>query len=114
MLIRWASAIVLFAAGVLLLLAVFGAAGPVGTMVFTVSYAIVGIGAFLLPIALISVGLYAGFIRPTIDTLTASGFLITLASVLAFAGLFPGQNLEEKWVRGEEKYLQDFSVFGVH
>ena len=90
MLIRWASAIVLFAAGVLLLLAVFGAAGPVGTMVFTVSYAIVGIGAFLLPIALISVGLYAGFGRPTIDTLTASGFLITLASVLAFAGLFPG------------------------
>ncbi|MBI4088629.1 DUF87 domain-containing protein [Candidatus Kaiserbacteria bacterium] len=89
-LIRWATAIVLCAAGVLLLLAVFGAAGPVGAAVFTASYTIVGIGAFFLPLALIAVGLYAGFGRPTIDTLTASGLLITLASILAFAGLFPG------------------------
>jgi S-DNA-T family DNA segregation ATPase FtsK/SpoIIIE len=89
-LIRWASAIVLLAAGVLLTLAVFGAAGPVGTAVFTASYAVVGIGAFILPLALIAVGLYAGFGRPTIDALTASGLLLTLASVLAFAGLFPG------------------------
>ena len=89
-LIRYATAIVLLAAGVLLVLSIFGAAGPVGAAVFAVSYAIVGIGAFLLPIALISVGLYAGFGRPTIDTLTATGILITLASVLAFAGLFPG------------------------
>lgn len=89
-LIRYASAIVLLAAGVLLVLAVFGAAGPVGATVFTTSYAVVGVGAFLLPFALIAVGLYAGFGRPTIDTLTASGFIITLASILAFAGLFPG------------------------
>ncbi|MDE1919527.1 MAG: DNA translocase FtsK 4TM domain-containing protein [Patescibacteria group bacterium] len=88
-LIRYASAIVLLAAGVLLLLAIFGAAGPVGTTVFNASYAIVGIGAFLLPTALISVGLYAGFGRPTLEPLTASGILIICASVLAFAGLFP-------------------------
>jgi S-DNA-T family DNA segregation ATPase FtsK/SpoIIIE len=88
-LIRYASAIVLFAAGVLLLLSVFGAAGPVGDAVFRISYAIVGIGAFLLPIALILVGLYAGFGRPALAPLTASGLLILLASVLAFAGLFP-------------------------
>ena len=90
MLIRWASAIVLCAAGVLLLLAIFGAAGPVGATIFATSYAIVGIGAFFLPLALIAVGFYAGFGRPTIHTLTASGLLITLASILAFAGLFPG------------------------
>src|SRR3989344_330472 len=59
MLIRYASAIVLIASGILLILALFGAAGPVGTAVFEVSYAIVGIGAFLLPLALIAVGLYA-------------------------------------------------------
>ncbi|MCR4333784.1 MAG: DNA translocase FtsK [Patescibacteria group bacterium] len=88
--IRYASAIVLVAAGVLLSLAVFGAAGPVGTTVFTTSYAIVGIGSFVLPLALIAVGLYAGFGRPTVDTLTASGLLLTLASILSFAGLFPG------------------------
>ncbi len=88
-LIRYASAIVLLAAGVLLLLAIFGAAGPVGAAVFATSYAVVGIGAFLLPTALILVGLYAGFGRPTLEPLTASGLLIICASVLAFAGLFP-------------------------
>jgi len=89
-LIRYSSAIVLLAAGVLLGLAVFGAAGPAGGAVFTFSYTIVGIGAFLLPIALISVGLYAGFGRPAVAPLTASGLLLIAASVLAFAGLFPG------------------------
>ena len=89
-LIRYASAIVLFAAGILLVLAIFGAAGPIGTRVFAASYAIVGVGAFLLPIALIAVGLYAGFGRPTFAPLATSGILIICASVLAFAGLFPG------------------------
>ncbi|MDP2651868.1 MAG: DNA translocase FtsK [bacterium] len=89
-LIRYASAVVLLAAGVLLILAIFGAAGPVGTTVFTASYAIVGIGSFLLPLALIATGLYAGFSRPVLAPITASGLLLTLASVLAFAGLFPG------------------------
>ncbi len=88
-LIRYSSAIVLLAGGVLLALAIFGAAGPIGTTIFSASYAIVGVGSFLLPLALIAVGLYAGFGRPTIDSLTASGFLILVASILAFAGLFP-------------------------
>src|SRR3989344_7418921 len=88
--IRYASAIALLASGVLFRLAIFGAAGPVGSAVFATSYAIVGIGSFLLPIALIAVGLYAGFGRPTIEPLTASGALPIAASVLAFAGLFPG------------------------
>ncbi|MHB1163316.1 MAG: FtsK/SpoIIIE family DNA translocase [Minisyncoccota bacterium] len=88
--IRYASAIVLLAIGVLFTLAIFGAAGPVGGALFTASYAIVGIGAFVLPLALIAVGLYAGFGRPTIEPLTASGVLLIAASVLAFAGLFPG------------------------
>lgn len=88
-LIRWASAIVLLASGILLTLAIFGAAGPVGTTIFTTSYAIVGIGAFLLPLALLAVGSYAGFGRPTLEVLTTSGLLLICASVLAFAGLFP-------------------------
>lgn len=92
-LIRWASAIVLVAAGVLLFLAIFGAAGPVGKAAFTGAYAIVGIGAFLLPIALIAVGFFAGFKRPALEPLTASGVVLVLASVLAFAGLFPGSSI---------------------
>ncbi len=89
-LIRYASTIVLLAIGVLFLLGMFGAAGPVGSALFIASYSIIGIGAFLLPIALIAVGLYAGFGQPTIEPLTASGTLLIAASVLAFAGLFPG------------------------
>jgi S-DNA-T family DNA segregation ATPase FtsK/SpoIIIE len=88
--IRYASTIVFLAAGVLFLLAIFGAAGPVGGTLFAMSYAIVGIGAFFLPLALIAVGLYAGFGRPTIEPLTATGAVLITASVLAFAGLFPG------------------------
>ncbi len=90
MLIRYASAIVLFAIGVLLLLSLFGAAGPVGTLIFTASYSIIGFGAFLLPFALFAVGTYAGFRRSVLEPLTASGMTVVLASVLAFAGLFPG------------------------
>jgi S-DNA-T family DNA segregation ATPase FtsK/SpoIIIE len=89
-LLRYASAIVLFAVGILLLLSIFGAGGRVGTAVFVTSYAIIGIGAFLLPFALMAVGIYAGFRRSLLEPLTASGLLIILASVLTFAGLFPG------------------------
>lgn len=89
-LIRYASAIVLLAAGVLLFLALFGAAGPVGAAVFTASYAVVGAGAFLLPVALVLVGVYAGFKKPVLAPLTTSGIVVISASALAFAGLFPG------------------------
>src|SRR5580692_9260326 len=89
-LIRYSSAIVLFALGVLLLISIFGEGGRVGTAVFTTSYAIVGIGAFLLPFALMAVAVYAGFRHAFFEVLTASGILIILASILSFAGLFPG------------------------
>ncbi|MDP2665662.1 MAG: DNA translocase FtsK 4TM domain-containing protein, partial [bacterium] len=110
-LIRYASAIVLLAAGVLLALATFGAAGPIGSIVFATSYTIVGIGAFILPFALIAVGLYAGFGRPTLDTLTASGFILMLASVLAFAGLFPGAEFGGKAGTWEGSMLSGFFGF---
>lgn len=89
-LIRVVSAIVLVAAGILLALAVIGAAGPAGATVLRLSYAVVGIGAFVLPIALIVVGLYAGFGRPALAPLTTSGTLLILAAILSFAGLFSG------------------------
>ncbi len=88
-LIRYSSAVVLLAAGCLLALAIFGAAGPLGDAAFATSYAVVGIGAFFLPIALVLVGLYAGLGRPTLAPLTTSGLFIILVSVLAFAGIFP-------------------------
>lgn len=109
--IRWSSAVVFLAAGVLLALAAIGNAGPVGRVVFSFAYAIVGIGAFLLPLALIAVGLYAGFRKPLIDILTASGVAIILAGVLALAGLFPGATfggVAGSWIGGA---LQGFFGF---
>ncbi|HET9641424.1 MAG TPA: DNA translocase FtsK [Candidatus Paceibacterota bacterium] len=87
-LIRWSSAVVFLAAGVLLLLGIFGAAGPVGSAAYDWSFAVVGMGSFLLPAALIAVGLYAGFGKPQLEPLTASGLILLGASVLSFAGLF--------------------------
>jgi DNA segregation ATPase FtsK/SpoIIIE, S-DNA-T family len=111
-LIRYSSAIVLLAAGILLILAIFGSAGPVGTLVFETSYAIVGIGAFLLPLALIWVGLYAGFGRPTLAPLTTTGVLIICASILAFAGLFPNTDLGGFAGTWEGELLQRLFGFG--
>ena len=87
-LVRYASAIVLLAAGVLLLLSIFGAAGPVGAALYTLSYAVVGVGTFLLPIILVAIGVSAGFRRPMLAPLTTTGLLLIGASVLAFAGIF--------------------------
>lgn len=86
---RYATAIILVAGGTLFLLSMFGAAGPVGSAVFTASYAVVGAGAFLLPVVLVALGAYAGFGWPTLEPLATSGVLLIGASVLSFAGLFP-------------------------
>jgi S-DNA-T family DNA segregation ATPase FtsK/SpoIIIE len=88
-LVRVASAIVLAAAALILALGIFGRAGTLGDAAYTYSYALIGIGALVLPLALLAIALYAGFGRPVLAPLTASGFGILLASVLAFAGLFP-------------------------
>ncbi|MEK7604444.1 MAG: DNA translocase FtsK 4TM domain-containing protein [Patescibacteria group bacterium] len=88
--VRYASAILLCTAGVLLILSIFHGSGPVGNAIFSASYAALGIGAFLLPFILIAIGLYAGFGRPALAPLATSGVLVIAASILAFAGLFPG------------------------
>lgn len=85
--IRWVSAIALIASGVLLALGSFGAAGPLGSGAFELFYTAIGIGAFLLPIGIITLGLYAGFRKPAIAPLTAGGSTLLLAAVLSFAGL---------------------------
>lgn len=85
--LRWISAIVLMASGILLALGAFGAAGPFGSRAFRILYTAIGIGAFLLPLGIITLGLYAGFRKPAIAPLTAGGTTLLLAAVLSFAGL---------------------------
>jgi S-DNA-T family DNA segregation ATPase FtsK/SpoIIIE len=88
-LIRYSSAVILVAAAILFALALVGAAGPVGEAAFQATYAVVGIGSFILPFALMAVAVYAGFRRTIIAPITSSGLVLILASVLALAGLFP-------------------------
>jgi S-DNA-T family DNA segregation ATPase FtsK/SpoIIIE len=89
-LVRIASAIVLLAAAAILALGIFGQAGSLGDALYSYSYALIGIGAFVLPLALLGIGLYAGFGRPALAPLTTTGLAVLLASVLAFAGLLEG------------------------
>lgn len=100
------------AAGILFTLALFGGAGPVGSAVFEASYAVVGIGAFFLPFALLAIGFYAGFGRPSLEPLTTSGVLIICASVLAFAGLFPGSSVGGALGAWGGETLKNFFGFG--
>ena len=102
-LVRATSAIILLAAGVLLALSLFGGAGPVGDAIFHASYAIIGIGSLILPLALIGLGIYAGFGRPLFSALTVAGLVLVLVAILAFAGLFPGAEFGGKtgsWLGG--------------
>ncbi len=51
---RWAFAIALLALGLILLLAGFGSAGFAGDALFGVSWDLLGIAAYLLPIAILA------------------------------------------------------------
>lgn len=110
-LIKYAGAIVLIACGILFTLAAVGKAGPTGGAVFTFSYGIIGLASFLIPISLIGVGLYAGFGRPSLAPITASGLLLIIASFLAFAGLFPGATFGGAAGTWFGEFLQGFFGF---
>ncbi len=86
--INWVSAIVLIATGVVLFLGIVGASGPIGSAAFIASYGAIGFGAFILPLAIIMLGVYAGFKKPIITPLVAGGSTLLLAAVLSFTGLF--------------------------
>ncbi len=90
--IRWVGAVILIAGGIILTLGAFGAAGPIGSTVFSLSQTIIGIGAFALPVAIIALGVYAGFRKIIIAPVVAGGATLFLASALSFAGLFPQNN----------------------
>ncbi len=99
--IRWASAIVLMAVGALLALGAFGAAGPFGSGAFALSYTAIGIGAFLLPIGIVTLGFYAGFRKPAIAPLSAGGATLLVAAALSFAVLFS----QASWGGGAGTYI---------
>ena len=56
-LMKWAGAIALIAFGIILALAAFGLAGAIGATLFSFFFGIIGAAAFLVPVAVIALGL---------------------------------------------------------
>lgn len=87
LLTKWTAGVVLVAFGVIMGLAAFGLAGIAGTAIFSFGYGALGVGAFLLPVLLVAVGL--GIILGTsfVSPLTGAGIVLIVLSTLTFLGI---------------------------
>jgi S-DNA-T family DNA segregation ATPase FtsK/SpoIIIE len=91
-LIKWVSAILLVALGLILLLGAFGLAGIAGAAVFGFAFGLIGIGAFLLPLLIIFIGIAIMLERMLVSPLTAAGVILIIFSTLTLLGILT-QNL---------------------
>lgn len=87
LLARWTTGVVLVAFGLIMGLAAFGLAGIAGSALFTFGYGILGVGAFLLPLLLVTVGFAIMLGRSFVTPLTAVGVVLILLSTLTFLGI---------------------------
>lgn len=88
--LRWTSVILLLACGLILGLGIFGAAGYVGSALFTATYGVAGVAAFILPILILALGVFIAFEWPLVASLPLAGVILIILSVLALLGLFSG------------------------
>jgi hypothetical protein len=93
-LIKWVSAILLIALGMILLLGAFGLAGIAGQAIFGFAFGTIGVGAFLLPVVIILLGVAIMLERMLISPLTSAGIAIIVLSTLTLLGILT-QNLEQ-------------------
>ena len=84
---RWALAIALIALGLILLLAGFGSAGFAGDALFGVSKSLLGLAAYLLPIAILAGGVMVILKRSFIPPLVGVGIGLILIAALALLGI---------------------------
>jgi S-DNA-T family DNA segregation ATPase FtsK/SpoIIIE len=84
---RWALAIALIALGLILLLAGFGSAGFAGDALFGVSKDLLGLAAYLLPIAILAGGVMVILRRSFIPPLVGFGVALILIAALALLGI---------------------------
>src|SRR6266481_179885 len=92
-LIKWVSAILLIALGLILLLGAFGLAGIAGAAIFGFAFGGLGVGAFLLPVIIILIGVAIMIERMLVSPLTAAGIAIIVFSTLTLLGILT-QNLQ--------------------
>jgi S-DNA-T family DNA segregation ATPase FtsK/SpoIIIE len=82
---KWTASILCLALGAILALGALGMAGEVGNLFFRAAWGILGIGAFLLPLAVVLVGLSIWRGESFVEPLTGAGLTLI---VLAFIALF--------------------------
>lgn len=87
LLTKWTAGVVLVAFGVIMGLAAFGLAGIAGTAIFSFGYGTLGVGAFLLPVLLVAVGLGIILGRSFVSPLTGVGIALIILSTLTFLGI---------------------------
>ncbi len=87
LLARWTAGVVLVAFGLIMGLAAFNLAGIAGSAIFTFGYGVLGVGAFLLPVLLIAVGLAIMLERSFVSPLAGVGIALILLSTLTFLGI---------------------------
>jgi len=85
---RWTIAVFLIVFGLVLGLGAFNLAGIVGQAVFAGAYGFVGIGALVLPVLIIALGVSVLLKRTLVTPLTAVGIFLILAAALSLMGIF--------------------------
>jgi S-DNA-T family DNA segregation ATPase FtsK/SpoIIIE len=86
-LVRYLAAIALIALGLILALADFALAGAAGATLFAETWGAIGVGAFLLPIAVIAGGLMLMLEQAFVTPLETLGWLLVIVAALAFFGI---------------------------
>ncbi len=86
-LVRYATGIVLVAFGLIFGLAAFSLAGLAGSAIFSFGFGLIGVGAYLLPMLLIAVGIAILVERTFVSPLTATGLVLILLATLTFLGI---------------------------
>jgi len=85
--VRWAIAVGIIALGLILLFASFGSGGFAGGALFSFSYHLAGIGAFLIPLGLLLGGVMLIMKRSLIPPLVGAGALLIFLSMLSLIGI---------------------------
>ncbi len=87
LLLKSVSIIALFAFGLILLLSVFSLGGPVGTALFAQAFGFLGVAAYALPVAILTLGVSLLLGRAVVDTITAAGIILIAVSLLGLLGM---------------------------
>lgn len=90
--VRWTVAVFLIALGLILALGSVNMAGLVGSLIFKLSFELLGIGAFLLPIFVVGGGVSVMLKKVIVPPMTLFGSLLIISAALTFFGI-----ITESW-----------------